>query len=149
MRNPDILVHILPLLKEQDCVQMAATITIYDYLLAVGVQQQGGKSKAKDLTASMYKKEIFLILFSLFQSENATASRASAGILHALGEINIKKMIMILQDVKMQFTDCVNTLLRNEEFMDITQHIVELVSLIRKNSGGPGLLENVEDISLM
>lgn len=37
IRNPDILTHILPLLKEQDCVQMVATITIYDYLLAIGV----------------------------------------------------------------------------------------------------------------
>lgn len=67
IKNPDILTHILPLLKEQDCVQMVTTITIYDYLLAVGVQQQqNGKSKVKDLVASMYKKEIFLILFSLF-----------------------------------------------------------------------------------
>lgn len=128
---------------------MVATITIYDYLLAVGVQQQSSKSKAKDLTASMYKKEIFLILFSLFQSENATASRAAAGILHALGEINIKKMITILYDIKNQFTDCVNTLLRNEEFVDITQHIIELIALIRRNGSGSELLENVEDISLM
>ena len=58
-------------------------------------------------------------------------------------------MIVILQDVKTQFTDCVNTLLRNEEFLDITQHIVELIALIRKNSSGAELLENVEDISLM
>lgn len=97
----------------------------------------------------MYKKEIFLILFSLFQSENATAARASAGILHALGEINVKKMIAVLLDVKSQFTDCVNTLLRNEEFLDITQHIVELVALLRKHSTGAELLEHVEDISLM
>ena len=48
----------------------------------------------------MYQKEVFLTLLSLLQGDNGIGSRAAAGILHALGEINVKKMVDVLHDVK-------------------------------------------------
>ncbi|CAL5975490.1 FYVE_zinc finger domain-containing protein [Hexamita inflata] len=140
----ELLKNISRLFKESEFVQMAAMFSTFQILIEIGRIHK----KQKDNTVCLFNKNVVQNIVECLQSDNAVTSRSAAAVLHAMAEIDSVKLCTALTDLQQQFVGTVKGLLENEQFYDVSEHLVECVILLEKseNEVGKAIKQSIGDL---